>query len=362
MKLDTMPIYWAANRAQKNMHIISSKDLSKSFSIGNVPVRNRAILAPMSGVTDVPFRNLAWKFGAGMVVSEMVASQALMEGEAEMQLKLMQGDVSTHVVQLAGREPQWMALAAKLAEDNGADIIDINMGCPAKRVTTGYSGSALMRDLDHALTLIEATVKAVNIPVTLKTRLGWDDHSLNASELAQRAEMAGVKMITIHGRTRCQFYKGNADWAKVRAVRDATTLPLVVNGDIKSRSDADQALKESGADAVMIGRGAYGAPWLPAHIAGTMSDEACEACVSTSAMALSHHEAMLSFYGEASGIRQARKHLGWYFERLNLPKSSVAMKRRIMTSFDVKEVQSLIPELYAMHTRTEMVTPEGAAA
>lgn len=347
---------------QTAMHENSSPDLSLPFTIDGVTVRNRAILAPMSGVTDVPFRNLAWKYGAGLVVSEMVASQALMEGEAEMQLKLLQGEVGQHVVQLAGREPEWMALAAKMAQDNGADIIDINMGCPAKRVTTGYSGSALMRDLDHALTLIEATVEASKIPVTLKTRLGWDDANLNAPELARRAQDAGVQMITIHGRTRCQFYKGYADWTKVMAVREAITVPLVVNGDVKSKVDAANALGKSGADAVMIGRGAYGAPWVPALIAGTLSDQEADTLKINPEVALSHHDAMLSFYGEPSGIRQARKHLSWYLDQLNLSKSAGNLKRRVLTSFDTKEIQKLLPELYAMHHQETDVCDEGAAA
>ena len=340
----------------------TSYDPSLPFEIDGVTVRNRAILAPMSGVTDVPFRDLAWKYGAGLVVSEMVASQALMEGEAEMQLKLQQGKVGQHVIQLAGREPEWMALAAKMAEDNGADIIDINMGCPAKRVTTGYSGSALMRDLDHALTLIEATVQATKKPVTLKTRLGWDDNSLNAPTLARRAQDAGVQMITIHGRTRCQFYKGHANWAKVRSVREATTLPLVVNGDIRSKADVVNACRKSGADAVMIGRGAYGAPWVPALLAGVISEDEANALKIDPEVALSHHEAMLSFYGEPSGIRQSRKHISWYLDQLNLPKSAGVLKRQVLTSFDVKEIRNLLPELYAMHDEQADDVQKGAAA
>ncbi|MFL6948263.1 MAG: tRNA dihydrouridine synthase, partial [Xanthobacteraceae bacterium] len=220
----------------------------------------------MSGITDAPFRRLVSRLGAGLVISEMTASSALVEGKREARLRAEGQGAGIHVVQLAGCEAKWMAEGARIAEANGAAIIDINMGCPAKRVTTGYAGSALMRDLDHALALIEATVAAVAVPVTLKMRLGWDDRSLNAPELARRAEAAGVQMITVHGRTRCQFYKGAADWGAVRAVRNAVSVPLVVNGDITSFEKAVQALEMSGADAVMIGRGAQGQPWLPGQI------------------------------------------------------------------------------------------------
>ncbi|MEM7289869.1 MAG: tRNA dihydrouridine synthase DusB, partial [Pseudomonadota bacterium] len=308
----------------------------------------RAFLAPMSGVTDVPFRNLAWQLGAGLVVSEMVASQALIEGEQEMALKMLRSKSDVHMVQLAGREAKWMTLAAKLAQDSGADIVDINMGCPAKRVTTGYSGSALMRDLDHAMGLIEATIGAVSVPVTLKMRLGWDRTSINAPELAKLAESAGVKMITVHGRTRCQFYKGKADWTLVRRVREATSLPLVVNGDVVDQQSAQTALSKSGADAVMIGRGAYGKPWQPGLIAGSIGlDEAKEHAHDPQFVVL-HHKDVLSTYGEAAGIRQARKHLAWYFDNLCLPGTSIPLRRRILTSFDVDEIQRLIPELFAV--------------
>src|SRR6195952_180353 len=236
------------------------------LKIGDITVANRVLLAPMSGITDAPFRRQAAALGADLVVSEMTASDDLVHGRPMSRLRCEATGVGAHVVQLAGCQTRWMAEGARIAEAAGADIIDINMGCPARHVTGGQSGSALMRDLDHALTLIEATIAAVKVPVTLKMRLGWDERSLNAPELARRAEAAGVQLISVHGRTRCQFYKGEADWGAVRAVRDAIGIPLVVNGDITSFEKAVTALEMSGADAVMMGRGAQGQPWLPGQI------------------------------------------------------------------------------------------------
>jgi tRNA-dihydrouridine synthase B len=286
----------------------------KPLKIGDIEVANRVLLAPMSGITDAPFRRLTAALGAGLVVSEMTASDDLVNGRPMSLLRCEATGIGPHVVQLAGCQAHWMAEGARIAESAGADIIDINMGCPARHVTGGQSGSALMRDLDHALTLIEATIAAVKVPVTLKMRLGWDDRSLNAPELARRAEAAGVQMISVHGRTRCQFYKGEADWGAVRAVRDAIAIPLVVNGDITSFEKAVTALEMSGADAIMMGRGAQGQPWLPGQIGRRLESGITEAAPSL-AQQLDHvralYDEVCSLYGLRIGLRHARKHLGW---------------------------------------------------
>jgi tRNA-dihydrouridine synthase B len=282
--------------------------------IGEHAAANRVILAPMSGITDAPFRRLAVRLGAGLVVSEMTACPALAQGRSNARLRLEGQGTGLHVVQLAGCEAQWMAEGARIAADAGADIIDINMGCPAKHVTNGTSGSALMRDPDHALRLIEATIAATALPVTLKMRLGWDDQSRNAAELARRAEGAGVKLITVHGRTRCQFYTGRADWAAIRAVKERVTVPVVVNGDVTTFDDAVHALAASGADAVMIGRGAQGRPWFPGQVARYLATGTREVAPPLSeqlALITTLYEEMLVHHGVRIGLRHARKHLGW---------------------------------------------------
>ncbi|WGD56650.1 tRNA dihydrouridine synthase DusB [Bradyrhizobium sp. CB1650] len=284
------------------------------MKIGDIDVATPVFLAPMSGVTDSPFRRLAAELGAGLVVSEMTASDDLANGHAMTRLRCEATGIGPHVVQLAGCEARWMAEGARIAEAGGADIIDINMGCPARHVTGGQSGSALMRDLDHAVSLIEATIAAVKVPVTLKMRLGWDDRTRNAPELARRAEDAGVKLVTVHGRTRAQFYKGEADWDAIRAVREAITIPLVVNGDITSYDKALAALDASGADAVMIGRGAQGQPWLPGQIGRRLNGGDAEAAPSLEQQlgyVRALYEGVCALYGLRIGLKHARKHLGW---------------------------------------------------
>ncbi|WP_222379814.1 tRNA dihydrouridine synthase DusB [Rhizobium leguminosarum] len=326
----------------KDNHLIS-QDLAAPFRIGPVSVRNRVVLAPMSGVTDMPFRELAWRFGAGLVVTEMVASRELVNDTAESWSRLSAAGFRPHMVQLAGREAHWMAEAAKIAADHGADIIDINMGCPAKKVIGGYSGSALMRDPDHALGLIEATVKAVDIPVTLKMRLGWDENSINAPDIARRAEAAGIQLVTIHGRTRMQFYEGRADWDAIRAVREMISIPLIANGDVETAGDAQEILRRSGADAVMIGRGCQGRPWHAGVLAG-----APEPRQEIADIAVEHYRMMLDFYGEAVAIRHARKHLGWYLQRF-APDLSGAEKAEIMSSRDPREVAARLYDALAVN-------------
>jgi nifR3 family TIM-barrel protein len=284
----------------------------------------------MSGVTDLPFRQLAYEFGAGFVVTEMVASRELVGNTAESWSRLQNSGIRPHIVQLAGRDPHYMAEGARIAEANGADIIDINMGCPAKKVIGGLSGSALMREPELALSLIKATVEAVRVPVTVKMRLGWDDQSINAPDLAAAAEDLGVQMVTVHGRTRMQFYQGKANWDLIASVRRRISIPLVANGDVETPADIAAILRKSGADAVMIGRGSQGRPWHAGVLAGTRGepDRAEMAEIFER-----HYRMTIDFYGGLPGLRHARKHVGWTLDRIAAGVSA-PLRTNVLTSND----------------------------
>lgn len=322
--------------------------LSKPISIGDsVTLADNVILAPMSGVSDYPFRKLVKRFGASLVVSEMIASRAMiMETKQSMQKIKKEQDHFPMAVQLAGCEEETMAEAAKLNEDMGADIIDINYGCPVKKVVNGFAGSAMMKDEVKAKKLLEAVVKAVKIPVTLKMRMGWDANHLNAPKIAKDAEEVGIQMITIHGRTRCQLYKGKANWDFIKKVKDVVSIPVIANGDITSLQACEEALGKSTADGIMIGRGCYGKPWFINQASQYLQGQTTPKPPSIQQqkeILLEHFEDMLEFYGKEAGIRMARKHIGWYSAGLQ---DSASFRNKVMRSLDANHIKQEVKDFY----------------
>jgi nifR3 family TIM-barrel protein len=318
---------------------------STGFRVASLQLEGRAVLAPMAGVTDLGMRRIARRFGAALAVSEMVYAEDYGRGAVESRLRADGKGIDLHVVQIAGCNPAQMSETVRRAEQAGAVMVDINMGCPVKRVTGGQGGSALMRDLDQAVRLIRATVASTKLPVSLKMRLGWDESSLNAPELARRAETEGIAMVTVHGRTRCQFFQGHADWAAIKRVKDAVQIPVIANGDCNSPEDAAAMLAASGADAVMIGRAALGRPWFVGQIAhylatGRYVEPSAD---SRKQAALEHYETLLELFGPVQGLRHARKHLGAYAERAAAPRT---LRQQLVTSEDAKAVKAMLSHIF----------------
>lgn len=359
-----------------SMNFSAQKISSVPLSLNSTEIGGRVFLAPMSGVTDLAMRRIAQRTGAPMVVSEMVASDDFVNGRREASLRAEGEGLSPHVVQIAGCDPYWMGEAARLAESAGASIIDINMGCPSKRVNGRLSGSALMRDLDHAVSLIDATIAAVSCPVTVKMRLGWDENNLNAAQLALRAENAGAQMIFVHGRTRSQFYKGKANWRAIRSVCEAVSIPVVANGDCHDGDDARQMLAQSGAAAIMVGRAAVGQPWLIGALSAQLEGRAAPALTTPVkiSLAIEHLEGLMATMGARNGIRHARKHLAAYADHARpalVPGSRLEQawqqgRRDLVTSTDGRQVKMLLTSLMAdemsMHAELNATTAQTEAA
>ena len=337
--------------------------MASTLKIGDITIPGRVLTAPMTGVSDLPFRRIASRCGAPYVATEMVACDSFARGRPDVVRRAAVGEgLPLMVIQLVGRTPEWIAKGAKLAEDAGADIIDFNMGCPAKEVTGALSGSALMREPDLAARLIEAAVNATTCPVTLKMRLGWDDENRNAPQIAALAERLGVKAITVHGRTRQQFYRGMADWRAVAQVKRAVSVPVIVNGDIHDTMSARTALEQSGADAVMIGRGAYGRPWIASALEKALKDgtEMLEPDLTARlGIALEHFTDTLRFYGDALGLKIFRKHLGWYVEQALCPADAAlrrAARSRLCQIDNPRGVESALAALWS-HSALPILVP-----
>ena len=320
--------------------------MASAWHIGKLEIASRVLVAPMSGITDLTFRRVLARFAPGYVVSEMVAGKEFAEGDAHAEFRAAgSGEFDPFVIQLVGRDPKHMAAGARRAEELGADIVDLNMGCPARKVTSGLCGSALMRDLNHAAAIIDATVRGTSLPVTLKMRLGWDHESLNAPELARMAEDLGVQQITVHGRTRCQFYEGTADWRAVQPVVEATSLPVCVNGDVASGADARQALEKSGASAVMVGRSLVGRPWLLADIRRGLGEPVAHTPYNPAEVAVAHYRDLLDHHGARKGVKHGRKHIIGYLEHAGAPGD---LRDRLVRCPDPEEVVAGLREAFAL--------------